>query len=70
MWKYDSVDNSWYRRVTSGFLVLTFIIREEAFLYVLRLLENRSSCITLCTDSIEMAKQNANAHIKHALRWA
>ena len=69
MWKYDSVDNRWYRLVTSGFLTLTFTLEIQDDLFLLKLLDNRSSTIKLCASSIEHAKQSANEHIKHALKW-
>lgn len=66
MWIQDIETNQWYRTVSSGFLNLTFVIKTEDNLYVLGLLNNKSSDIKLCSSNIAQAKQQSNDHIRHA----
>lgn len=68
MWKKFSNSDSWYKKVTSGFITLTFIIKptENFLLYVDGLTDNQ---VELLSWNIEDAKIVADQHIKHALKW-
>lgn len=70
MWKYDSTNKSWYRRVTSGFLTLIFTIKEENSQFTFNFIGNQSSSIQYHCYTIEQAKETADQDIKRALRWA
>lgn len=65
MWKKDS-NNEWSRTVTSGFLVLTFVLKIENGLFVLNLLgtENKR---TFYVSSISQALSESNDLINDAL---
>jgi len=69
MWTYDSKNEVWYRRVTSGFVTLIFTIKEENGQFAFNFIGNQSSGSQYHCHTIEQAKETANQDIKHALRW-
>lgn len=69
MWTYDSKNEFWYRRVTSGFVTLIFIIKEENEKFAFNFIGNQSSGSQYYCNTIEQAKETADQDIKHALRW-
>ena len=72
MWKQDPATNQWYKRVSSGFLTLTFVIYVENSLYILDLADTKikSNKLIMCSDNIEQAKKVADQHIRNALKWS
>jgi len=69
MWTYDSKNEFWYRRVTSGFVTLIFTIKEENSKFLFNFIGNQSAGSWYHCNTIEQAKETADQDIKHALRW-
>lgn len=69
MWQKYPKQETWYRIVRSGFVTLTFLLREENSFFVLQVENLPEVKIQMCVNTLEDAKINADQHVKHALIW-
>lgn len=65
MWSYDSKNEFWYRRVTSGFVTLIFTIKEENGQFALNFIGNQSSSSQYHCNTIEQEYRNVKCGNKN-----